>query len=106
MQPRYEAKRALTAGAINCGSALYMVRCLWYKPPVLALRLLIRRQVMTPQIILITIAGSALLGTVGSAVRNSVQGDDVGKSAKGGLAGGIATGVLGCLLAQLLGVAL
>lgn len=60
---------------------------------------------MTPQLMLITIVGSAVVGMVAAAVRNSVQGDDIGKSAKGGLASGITTGVLGSLISQLLGIA-
>jgi hypothetical protein len=38
-----------------------------------------------------------------SAVQNNFQGDDIAKSAKGGLAGGIASGILAIVSSHLLG---
>jgi hypothetical protein len=48
-----------------------------------------------PGALLLTVAGSAFMGGLSAGVQNKVQGDDVLKSLRGGLVGGIATGLAG-----------
>jgi hypothetical protein len=62
------------------------------------------RNLMDLQTIAITIVGSAVVNTIVSAITNHFQGDDVAKSAKGGVAGGLAGGVTAACLSYFLGV--
>ncbi len=56
---------------------------------------------MTIQTILVTVVGCAVGNMVMSAVQNHFDGDDVGKSARSGLTGGIAGGIFACFTAVL-----
>lgn len=60
---------------------------------------------MTIPTILITVLGGGVLNMIVSAVTNHFQGDDVGRCAKSGLAGGIAGGIFACL-AYVVGISL
>ena len=51
---------------------------------------------MWPEL-LITLVLAIVGGTIAAAVQNKSQGDDVRKSAKGGLAGGVVAGLFACV---------